>query len=174
MIILSQVPYLPGDVHDANHIRVENHHSVGLTGSTVKIEALSGTMSTRYVRCVSRPDRPKWPRSIVVHLKPLQGAKKPRLHCRNLPTICILDYISANGNWPSYEEYAELARHYSSPSAFAANPIKPGSRLVLRKQTKILQQGMAFIDNEEEVASRIRVTLTAKGRQRLEQRRAGF
>jgi hypothetical protein len=159
MMILVPVPYLPGDPQDRTHVRVENHHREGLTYSHVRIDGWAGT---RYVRSVSRPDRPKFPTSVLVHLKPMYSERPPTLHCRNLPTICILEYVQDNLQWPTVEDYNNLAAHYSAPSV--TKRLEPNCRLIQRKQRQIMRKGLVENDG---------ATVTAKGLKQLEQRRAG-
>lgn len=168
-MILVPVPYLPGDTCDANHVRVENHHSEGLTSSTVRIDGWAGE---RYIRCVSRPDRPKYPRSYLVHLKPMTSQRKETLHCRNLPTICILEFIEDNMHWPTVEDYNHLAAHYSPPSI--TKRLEPGCRLIQRKQRKIVRSELVSMTvRMENVSKHTHVELTSKGRQLLEHSRVG-
>jgi hypothetical protein len=160
MIILSQVPYLPGDVQDANHIRVENHHSVGLTWSTVKIEALDGTMSTRHVRCVSSPDRPRFPGSVVVHLKPAPKEPRTTLHCRDIPTPGLLRYVNTNSHWPTFDEYLILIASKSIVPVAVSQPLKKGCNLITRKERTLRRKQLVAVLGNTTV-------LTDKGRRLL-------
>ena len=165
MMILAPVAYLPGDKQDANHVRVENHHREGLTSSTVMID---GWVGPRYVRCVSRPDRPKYPTSYQVHLKPLPYTQAPVLHCRNVPDKAVLQYIADNQRWPTTEVYNSIASSFSPPSVF--NRLKPNCRLIQRKQRSLIRKELVAQGVlSENVSEHTHVHLTTKGLQRLEQ-----
>lgn len=153
-MILVPAPYIEGDKQDANHIRVLNHHKDGLTCSTVRIDGFSGT---RRVRCVSRPDRERFPRTYLVHLKPLLVKKSPVLRCANLPNLVILRHINTNRRWPTDAEYELLAGLYSPPAMHRLPSLR---RLAMRKQRNLVRKGYVHSRDHTYGGS---ATLTDKG-----------
>ncbi len=90
MMHMHVVPYIEGDKEDGNHVRVLNHHCLGLTGSTVFIE-----FETREVRCCSRPHGQKHRdsgASILIHLKP-RPFRPHRMKCSHVSHFSVLNYI---------------------------------------------------------------------------------
>lgn len=168
MMILVPVQYLPGDKQDANHVRVENHHKLGLTYSTVMIDGWKGP---RQVRAVSSPDRPRHPNSYLVHLVPAQKPPAPVLHCRNVPDIEVLRYVEQHRRWPTIAVYNAIASAFSTPAV--TKRLEPDCRLIQRKQRSLVRKELVhqsvLMENANESTS---VQLTTKGQQRLEQSRA--
>lgn len=154
MMILVPATYIEGDKQDVNHIRVLNHHKEGLTYSTVRIDGFAGT---RQVRCVSRPDRERFPHTYLVHLKPQPGARPTYLRCSNLPNIVILRHINTNHRWPTAAEYVSIAALYSTPSVKQMASLR---RLVMRKQRNLVRKGYVHSKDHTEGGN---ATLTDKG-----------
>lgn len=157
LMILVPVPYLDGDVQDANHIRVANHHRDGLTYSTVRIYGHEGT---REVRSVSSPDRPRHPLSYLVHLKPVPSKAKTgkRLKCADIPTHELLNYVKLYTSWPTAANY----RQWTGVTKF------DGVRLAKRKEDTLVHRGYVTQYDDHGLFFTGRAFLTPKGRAYLE------
>lgn len=158
LMILVPVPYLDGDVQDANHIRVANHHRDGLTYSTVRIYGHEGT---REVRSVSSPDRPRHPLSYLVHLKPVPSKAKTgkRLKCADIPTHELLNYVKLHTSWPYLDDYSKW---------LGVNSLGIG-RLITRKTDTLVHRGYVTQYDDRGLFFTDRAFLTPKGEHRLKQ-----
>lgn len=149
MKVLYVVQPLTGDRIDDNHIRVEHHHSQGLTYTDCLIDGV-----VREVRSTSRIDRrhpvTKSP-TILVHLKPLPKIPEMRLTCAHIPTHQILMSVAKGNKWPSLSEYRKILML----------PSFSGERLTLRKERTLVRKGYVITTNGVPFT-------TAKGRRYLE------
>lgn len=149
MMHLSVVPYIEGDVQDENHLRVEHHHTQGLSYSFVMIDGVK-----RFVRCTSGVNGDKYRSSnpsIMVHLKPLKHeSDEPELHCKDLDTASILRRIQKYWRFPTLSEYV-----FDNPDLGST----PGPRLIKRKEAKLVQRG--YVHNP--AFDRSRICLTDRG-----------
>ena len=142
MMILYVVPPLKGDRIDDNHIRVEHHHSNGLTSSLVMIDGV-----VREVRSTSSIDRnhPLTRTStIIVHLKPLPKPFATRLQCAHLPAHQILTYVKRTNHWPRLSDYR----------VWLSLPDFHGERLILRKQRTLVNKGYVNDDGTHPIITR--------------------
>ena len=164
MKMLYVVPYLPGDIQDDNHFRVEHHHSLGLSGTTC---ILSGGRE-REVRCTSRKAL-NWEmhkcETILVHLKPLPKSVILKYQLKNLDTLDILKWLS---KYPSsldeLRKQIPLKPYGQEPNPFCS--IIGPSKLMHKKLTKLWNQDLICFRTKH---GRILYELTNKGRYTLSQ-----
>lgn len=130
-IMLYVVPYIEGDKQDDNHYRVLDHHTVGLTNSTVIIEG-----EHREVRCCSRPDGRKHRdhnASILVHLKPRPRSTRPAMQCKFMNDLHFLRYVH---NMKSMKSILDL---YYGDDPYCSEKYPPN--LLMAKLRKFAKKG---------------------------------
>lgn len=129
MKVLFVVQPLTGDRIDGNHVRIEHHHSEGLSKTYCMIDGVE-----RFVRCTSRQDTYHpitKTRSILVHLQPLpQETWRPR--CNDIDSTLVLRSVSEGNWWPSVLSYRQW---------IAARKGTNIHRLIQRKQKTLIRRG---------------------------------
>jgi hypothetical protein len=129
MMHMHVVPYIDGDKQDDNHVRVANHHCLGLTGSTVWID-----FERREVRCCSRPHGQKHRdhnASILIHLVP-RKVYRHRMKCEHVSHFAVLNYIDKVSGQSSM--VMEFYHDIDDPSPVPRN-------LMLAKLKKLVRKG---------------------------------
>lgn len=131
MMHLAVVPYQEGDPQDDNHYRVENHHTLGLTGSTVMINN-----EEREVRACTLPHGLKhrdWSASILVHLKPRRRANSdPTFQCKFIDDMHFLTHIKNM-------KTTDACLQFYNNDPYQGNPLP--RNLLLAKMRRYAQKG---------------------------------